>query len=186
MCIRRFVCLLVSHPCLYCVCVFHLLRFVCCMRPPLSQPGARYYIIASSGGGAGGRQDRAQRDEHPPHLRGRHQRSGASGAPNQLLRSKRCSRADHPALTHDTRHRQERRCYPSPHHQARAADANRRRRPTDRGRSAAPGLARANHLGPHHTPTLPTRLPHTSAGETEFEGWEAGEVGGSKKGHGGG
>ena len=29
-----------------------------------------------------------------------------------------------------------------------------------RGRSAAPGLARANHLGPHHTPTLPTRLPH--------------------------
>ena len=30
MCIRRFVCLLVSHPCcIVCVCVFHLLRFVC-------------------------------------------------------------------------------------------------------------------------------------------------------------
>ena len=70
---------------------------------------------------------------------------------------------------HDTRHRQERRCYPSPPHKARAADANRRRRLTDRGRSAAPGLARANHLGPHHTPTLPTRLPHISAGEQEFE-----------------
>ena len=65
---------------------------------------------------------------------------------------------------------------------ARAADANRRRRPTDRGRSAAPGLARANHLGPHHTPTLPTRLPHISAGEQEFEEWEAGEVGGGKQG----
>ena len=49
---------------------------------------------------------------------------------------------------------------------------------------AAPGLARANHLGPHHTPTLPTRLPHISAGEQEFEEWEAGEVGGSEKGPG--
>ena len=44
-----------------------------------------------------------------------------------------------------------------------------------------PGLARANHLGPNNTPTLPTRLPHISAGEQEFEEWEAGEVGGSKK-----
>ena len=70
---------------------------------------------------------------------------------------------------HDTRHRQERRCYPSPPHKARAADANHRRRTQGRGRSAAPGLARANHLGPHHTPTLPTRLPHISDGETEFE-----------------
>ena len=83
---------------------------------------------------------------------------------------------------HDKRHRQERRCYPSPPHKARAADANRRRRTQGRGRSAAPGLARANHLGPHHTPTLPTRLPHISDGKTGFEEWEAGEVGGSKKG----
>ena len=44
-----------------------------------------------------------------------------------------------------------------------------------------PGLARANHLGPYHTPTLPTRLPHISAGEQEFEEWEAGEVGGTVK-----
>ena len=65
---------------------------------------------------------------------------------------------------HDKRHRQERRCYPSPPHKARAAGANRRRRSRGRGRSAAPGLARANHLNPHHTPTLPTRLAayHTS------------------------
>ena len=40
---------------------------------------------------------------------------------------------------------------------------------TGRGRSAASGLARANHRGPHHTPTLPTRLPHISAGGQEFE-----------------
>ena len=33
-----------------------------------------------------------------------------------------------------------------------------------------------------HTPTLPTRLPHTPDGKTGFEEWEAGEVGGSKKG----
>ena len=65
---------------------------------------------------------------------------------------------------------------------ARAADVNHRRRTQGRGRSAAPGFARANHLGPHHTPTLPTRLPHISDGKTEFEEWEAGEVGGSKKG----
>ena len=45
-----------------------------------------------------------------------------------------------------------------------------------------PGLARANHLGPNNTPTLPTRLPHISAGGQEFEEWEAGEVGGRKKG----
>ena len=83
---------------------------------------------------------------------------------------------------HDKRHRQERRCYPSPPHKARAAGANRRRRSRGRGRSAAPGLARANHLDPHHTPTLPTRLPHISDGKTGFEEWEAGEVGGSKKG----
>ena len=45
-----------------------------------------------------------------------------------------------------------------------------------------PELASANHLGPNNTPTLPTRLPHTAAaGEQEFEEWEAGEVGGSKK-----
>ena len=69
---------------------------------------------------------------------------------------------------------------------ARAADANRRRRTQCRGRSAAPGFARANHLGPHHTPTLPTRLPHISDGKTEFEEWEAGEVGGSEKGQGSG
>ena len=74
----------------------------------------------------------------------------------------------------------------SPPHKARAASADRRRRSQGRGGSAAPGLARANHLGPHHTPTLPTRLPHVSDGKTEFEEWEAGEVversGGSKKG----
>ena len=34
------------------------------------------------------------------------------------------------------------------------------------------------------TPTLPTRLPHISAGEQEFEEWEAGEVGGRKRGQG--
>ena len=34
---------------------------------------------------------------------------------------------------------------------------------TGRGRSAAHGLARANHRGLYHTPTLPTRLPHISA-----------------------
>ena len=33
-----------------------------------------------------------------------------------------------------------------------------------------------------HTPTLPTRLPHIPDGKTGFEEWEAGEVGGSKKG----
>ena len=43
-----------------------------------------------------------------------------------------------------------------------AADANRRRRPQGRGRSAAPGLARANHLGPHHPPTLYPPAYHTS------------------------
>ena len=52
---------------------------------------------------------------------------------------------------------------------------------TGRGRSAAPGLARANHRGPYHTPTLPTRLPHISAGGQEFEEWEAGEVWGRKR-----
>ena len=44
-----------------------------------------------------------------------------------------------------------------------------------------PGLARANHVGLHNTPTLPNRLPHISAGRQEFEGWEAGEVGGKEK-----
>ena len=34
MCIRRFVCLLVSHPCCI-VCVFHLLRFVCYWLVPV-------------------------------------------------------------------------------------------------------------------------------------------------------
>ena len=54
---------------------------------------------------------------------------------------------------------------------------------TDRGRSAVPGLARANHRGPYHTPTLPTRLPHISAGgQQEFEEWEAGKRGGGEKG----
>ena len=33
----------------------------------------------------------------------------------------------------------------------------------------------------YHTPTLPTRLPHISAGGQEFEEWEAGEWG-EKKG----
>ena len=51
---------------------------------------------------------------------------------------------------------------------------------TGRGRSAAPGLTRANHRGQYHNPTLPTRLPHISAGGQEFEKWEAGEVGGEK------
>ena len=60
--------------------------------------------------------------------------------------------------THDTWHRQERRRHPSPH-TARAVGANHRRRPTGRGRSVAPGLARADHLGPNNTPTLTTRLP---------------------------
>ena len=45
-----------------------------------------------------------------------------------------------------------------------------------------PGLARASRRGPYHTPTLPTRLPHISAGRQEFEEWEAGEVGEEKKG----
>ena len=55
---------------------------------------------------------------------------------------------------------------------------------TGRGRSAAPGLARANHRGPYHTPTLPTRLPHISAGGQAFEetGVRSGrEVGGRKR-----
>ena len=74
------------------------------------------------------------------------------------------------------------------------------RRPTRRGRptptaaavqrteagagARRPGLARANHLGPNNTSTLPTRLPHISVGEQEFEEWEAGEVGGSQNGPG--
>ena len=52
------------------------------------------------------------------------------------------------------------------------------------------GQAGARRLGlpapttsAHTTPPLylPTRLPHISAGEQEFEGWEAGEVGGIKR-----
>ena len=49
-------------------------------------------------------------------------------------------------------------------------------------RSAEPGLAHANHRGPYHPPTLPTRLPHISAGEQEFEEWNRAKWGGSKKG----
>ena len=43
------------------------------------------------------------------------------------------------------------------------------------------GARRPGHLGPNNTPNLPTRLPHISAGEQEFEEREAGEVGGSKR-----
>ena len=68
---------------------------------------------------------------------------------------------------HDKRHRQERRCYPSPPHKARAAGANRRRRSRGRGRSAAPGLARANHLDPRphpHSTHPPTTHPRRENG----------------------
>ena len=87
---------------------------------------------------------------------------------------------------HVTRHRQEHRWLPP---LATHSEDGRRQPPppltgmlTGRGRSAVPGLARANHHGPYQTPTLPTRLPHISAGGQEFEEWDAGEVGGRKKG----
>ena len=45
-----------------------------------------------------------------------------------------------------------------------------------------PGLPAPTTSTLDHTPTLPTRLPHIPDGKTGFEEWEAGEVGGSKKG----
>ena len=72
----------------------------------------------------------------------------------------------------------------------RTAGANRRRRQASTGQSAEAQergarvcrFARPNHRGPYHTPTLPTLLPHISAGGQGFEEWEAGEVGGRNKG----
>ena len=49
------------------------------------------------------------------------------------------------------------------------------------GKTGNSKLAITNHRGAYHTPTLPTRLPYISAGGQEFEEWEAGEVGGSKR-----
>ena len=45
-----------------------------------------------------------------------------------------------------------------------------------------PGLPAPTTSTLDHTLTLPTRLPHIPDGKTGFEEWEAGEVGGSKKG----
>ena len=73
--------------------------------------------------------------------------------------------------------------HPSPH-TARTAGANWPSPFTGRRQErGAAGLARANHRGLYHTPTLSTRLPHIYAGGHEFEEWEAGEVGGKGLGY---
>ena len=55
---------------------------------------------------------------------------------------------------------------------------------TGRGRSAAPGLARASHRGlyhtRYHTPTLPTHI--SAGGRSSRSGKEAGEHWGGEKG----
>ena len=52
------------------------------------------------------------------------------------------------------------------------------------GRSAVPGLARANHRGPYHTLLYPPAY-HTSppgGRSSSIEEWETSAVGGEKKG----
>ena len=63
-------------------------------------------------------------------------------------------------------------------HRRRRGRRHRRRSRAEAG-ARRPGLP-APTTAARTTPTLPTRLPHISAGRQEFEEWEAGEVGGEE------